>query len=106
MFSAFHLIVFTPLFLGKISPYATIRILRFVFIRQASTSIIHSTNELVVIVNEKGIIEEISDAYSDFLGVKRAYALGKNVNILVMDTEVYSNTGGQSSKRGAQQGRW
>ena len=43
-------------------------------------SIIHSTNELVVIVNEKGIIEEISDAYSDFLGVKREYALGKNVS--------------------------
>jgi pyruvate-ferredoxin/flavodoxin oxidoreductase len=25
-------------------------------------------------------------------------ASGKNVNVLVMDTEVYSNTGGQTSK--------
>ncbi|MBN1758578.1 MAG: pyruvate:ferredoxin (flavodoxin) oxidoreductase [Chitinispirillaceae bacterium] len=31
-------------------------------------------------------------------GVDHVLAAGKNVNILVMDTEVYSNTGGQSSK--------
>ncbi len=31
-------------------------------------------------------------------GVDHVLASGKNVNILVMDTEVYSNTGGQSSK--------
>ncbi|KAF0237627.1 MAG: putative pyruvate-flavodoxin, partial [Chitinophagaceae bacterium] len=31
-------------------------------------------------------------------GVDHALASGKNVKILVMDTEVYSNTGGQSSK--------
>ena len=31
-------------------------------------------------------------------GLDHVIALGKNVNILVMDTEVYSNTGGQSSK--------
>lgn len=51
-------------------------------------SIIHSTNELVVIVNEKGIIEEISDAYSDFLGVKREYALGKNVSEIIENTRL------------------
>jgi pyruvate-ferredoxin/flavodoxin oxidoreductase len=33
-----------------------------------------------------------------FGGLDHVLALGKNVNILVMDTEVYSNTGGQSSK--------
>ena len=31
-------------------------------------------------------------------GVDHVLASGKNVNILVLDTEVYSNTGGQSSK--------
>ena len=31
-------------------------------------------------------------------GVDHVVASGKNVNILVLDTEVYSNTGGQSSK--------
>ncbi|TAF08732.1 MAG: pyruvate:ferredoxin (flavodoxin) oxidoreductase [Nostocales cyanobacterium] len=34
----------------------------------------------------------------DFGGIDHVLASGKNVNILVMDTEVYSNTGGQSSK--------
>jgi pyruvate-ferredoxin/flavodoxin oxidoreductase len=31
-------------------------------------------------------------------GVDHVLASGKNINVLVMDTEVYSNTGGQSSK--------
>jgi pyruvate-ferredoxin/flavodoxin oxidoreductase len=34
----------------------------------------------------------------DFGGLDHVLASGRNVNILVMDTEVYSNTGGQSSK--------
>ncbi len=33
-----------------------------------------------------------------FGGLDHVIALGKNVNILVLDTEVYSNTGGQASK--------
>lgn len=33
-----------------------------------------------------------------FSGIDHVLASGKNVNILVLDTEVYSNTGGQSSK--------
>jgi len=33
-----------------------------------------------------------------FGGLDHALASGKNINILVMDTEVYSNTGGQASK--------
>jgi pyruvate-ferredoxin/flavodoxin oxidoreductase len=33
-----------------------------------------------------------------FGGLDHALASGRNVNILVMDTEVYSNTGGQASK--------
>ncbi|MDZ8227020.1 pyruvate:ferredoxin (flavodoxin) oxidoreductase [Nostoc sp. ChiVER01] len=34
----------------------------------------------------------------DFGGIDHVIASGRNVNILIMDTEVYSNTGGQSSK--------
>ena len=34
----------------------------------------------------------------DFGGIDHILSTGRNVNILVMDTEVYSNTGGQSSK--------
>lgn len=34
----------------------------------------------------------------DFGGLDHVLASGRNVNILIMDTEVYSNTGGQSSK--------
>src|SRR5262249_6026772 len=33
-----------------------------------------------------------------FGGLDHVLASGRNVNILVMDTEVYSNTGGQASK--------
>ena len=31
-------------------------------------------------------------------GLDHVLASGKNINVLVLDTEVYSNTGGQSSK--------
>ncbi|NJN11092.1 MAG: pyruvate:ferredoxin (flavodoxin) oxidoreductase [Richelia sp. RM2_1_2] len=34
----------------------------------------------------------------DFGGLDHVLASGRNLNVLVMDTEVYSNTGGQSSK--------
>ncbi len=34
----------------------------------------------------------------DYGGLDHVMAMGKDVNILVLDTEVYSNTGGQSSK--------
>merc|ERR1719359_381578 len=33
-----------------------------------------------------------------FGGIDHAVALGEDINILIFDTEVYSNTGGQSSK--------
>ena len=33
-----------------------------------------------------------------FSGIDHVLASGENINILVLDTEVYSNTGGQSSK--------
>ena len=33
-----------------------------------------------------------------FGGLDHVFASGRNVNILVLDTEVYSNTGGQMSK--------
>jgi pyruvate-ferredoxin/flavodoxin oxidoreductase len=81
-----------------------------------------ASNQLVEIVNKNNlqadpIIKEILEK-KDFLikksqwiiggdgwaydigygGVDQVLASGENVNILVMDTEIYSNTGGQSSK--------
>jgi pyruvate-ferredoxin/flavodoxin oxidoreductase len=38
-------------------------------------------------------------------GLDHVLASGRNVNILVLDTEVYSNTGGQASKS-TQRARW
>ena len=35
-----------------------------------------------------------------FGGLDHVLAMGQDINVLVMDTEVYSNTGGQSSKIG------
>jgi len=49
-------------------------------------SIIHSTNELIVLIDAKSNIEEISEAYADFLGVKRNEVIGMPV------TEVIENT--------------
>ena len=46
-----------------------------------------------LIVGGDGASYEIGDC-----GLGHVIASGKDVNILVMDTEVYSNTGGQSSK--------
>lgn len=34
-----------------------------------------------------------------FGGLDHVLAMGQDINILVLDTEVYSNTGGQSSKQ-------
>ena len=31
-------------------------------------------------------------------GLDHALASGRNINVIVLDTEVYSNTGGQASK--------
>ena len=31
-------------------------------------------------------------------GLDHVFAMGEDVNVLLVDTEVYSNTGGQSSK--------
>jgi len=36
--------------------------------------------------------------YIGYGGLDQVLASGKNINILVLDTEVYSNTGGQMSK--------
>ena len=52
-------------------------------------------------------VNELSDYFCDksvwtndigYGGIDHVLAQGKNVNILVLDTEVYSNTGGQASK--------
>lgn len=53
----------------------------------------HLVRRSVWIVGGDGWAYDIGSA-----GVDHVLASGRNVNILVLDTEVYSNTGGQSSK--------
>lgn len=51
-------------------------------------SIIHSTNEMVVLVNVDGYIEEISEAYAEFLGIKRESAIGRPVIEIIENTRL------------------
>ena len=50
-------------------------------------------------LNLNGLLVEMDGAYDiGYGGLDHVIANNQNVNILVLDTEVYSNTGGQSSK--------
>jgi pyruvate-ferredoxin/flavodoxin oxidoreductase len=52
-----------------------------------------------IVVRSQWIIAGDGAAYDiGFGGLDHVLASGKNVNVLVIDTEVYSNTGGQASK--------
>jgi pyruvate-ferredoxin/flavodoxin oxidoreductase len=52
-----------------------------------------------IVVRSQWIIAGDGAAYDiGFGGLDHVLASGKNVNVLVLDTEVYSNTGGQASK--------
>jgi pyruvate-ferredoxin/flavodoxin oxidoreductase len=67
----------------------------------------HSDDTLIEIYNEKDILTKKSiwsvggDGWAydiGYGGLDHVLAMGEDINILVFDTEVYSNTGGQSSK--------
>ena len=49
---------------------------------------LHETGECIVFVDEKGIIEELSDAYANFLGVNRDDVIGKPVNEVIENTRL------------------
>ncbi|QOV22280.1 pyruvate:ferredoxin (flavodoxin) oxidoreductase [Anabaenopsis elenkinii] len=62
---------------------------------------VHSLKSLADYLVKKSVWIVGGDGWAydiDFGGIDHLLASGRNVNILVMDTEVYSNTGGQSSK--------
>jgi pyruvate-ferredoxin/flavodoxin oxidoreductase len=61
--------------------------------RQLSMLADYLVNKSVWIVGGDGWAYDIG-----FGGLDHIFSLGRNVNILVLDTEVYSNTGGQQSK--------
>ena len=62
--------------------------------RSASTDLAdYLVDKVVWIVGGDGWAYDIG-----YGGLDHVLASGRNVNILVMDTEVYSNTGGQASK--------
>jgi pyruvate-ferredoxin/flavodoxin oxidoreductase len=66
-----------------------------------NTAILEKIQELQDYFIDKSIWIIGGDGWANdigFGGVDHVVASGKNVNILVLDTEVYSNTGGQASK--------
>ncbi|MEM1394219.1 MAG: pyruvate:ferredoxin (flavodoxin) oxidoreductase [Cyanobacteria bacterium P01_A01_bin.80] len=68
---------------------------------QASVAKIHNCLSLADYLVKKSVWIVGGDGWAydiDFGGLDHVLASGRNVNVLVMDTEVYSNTGGQSSK--------
>ena len=67
----------------------------------ASQALLDKIIELQDYFSEKDVIIIGGDGWAydiGFGGVDHVVASGKNVTILVLDTEVYSNTGGQASK--------
>ncbi len=64
-------------------------------------AILSKINELSDYFCDKSVWIVGGDGWANDIGyggIDHVVAMGKNVNILVLDTEVYSNTGGQSSK--------
>ncbi|HIJ48129.1 MAG TPA: pyruvate:ferredoxin (flavodoxin) oxidoreductase, partial [Gammaproteobacteria bacterium] len=61
----------------------------------------HALSELIEVLVRRSVWIIGGDGWAydiGFGGVDHALASGRDVNILVLDTEVYSNTGGQTSK--------
>ena len=61
--------------------------------RELQTVVDHLVRRSVWLVGGDGWAYDIGSA-----GLDHALASGRNINVLVLDTEVYSNTGGQASK--------
>ncbi len=61
--------------------------------RELETVVDHLVRRSVWLVGGDGWAYDIGSA-----GLDHALASGRNINVLVLDTEVYSNTGGQASK--------
>lgn len=51
--------------------------------------ILSDTNELLVFVDKDGVIVEISEAYADFLKIKRAEAIGKHVSKVIENSRMH-----------------
>ena len=68
---------------------------------QCGCEVIRKVNELSDYFCDKSVWIIGGDGWANDIGyggIDHVVASGKNVNILVLDTEVYSNTGGQASK--------
>jgi PAS domain S-box-containing protein len=51
--------------------------------------ILNATNEAIVVVDKDGYIEELSDAYAEFLGGKKETMIGKNVTEVIENTRMH-----------------
>ncbi|MCF7832716.1 MAG: pyruvate:ferredoxin (flavodoxin) oxidoreductase [Candidatus Marinimicrobia bacterium] len=63
--------------------------------------VVRKVTELKSYITDKSVWAFGGDGWAydiGYGGLDHALASGKNINVLVMDTEVYSNTGGQASK--------
>lgn len=53
-------------------------------------TLLNSTNEAIVIVNQDGIVTELSKAYTEFLGTKKEYAIGRHVTEVIENTRMHT----------------
>lgn len=53
-------------------------------------TLLNSTNEAIVIVDENGIVTELSKAYTEFLGTKKEDAIGKHVTTVIENTRMHT----------------
>lgn len=51
--------------------------------------ILNATNEAIVMINKDGCIEMLSDAYCDFLHVKKEEAIGRHVSEVIENTRMH-----------------
>ncbi|MBQ7179622.1 MAG: pyruvate:ferredoxin (flavodoxin) oxidoreductase [Victivallales bacterium] len=68
---------------------------------QCDCSVLAKINELADYFTDKSVWIIGGDGWANDIGyggIDHVVAMNRNVNILVLDTEVYSNTGGQASK--------
>ena len=64
----------------------------------AFEALLDAAVDAIIIIDHRGTIERVNRATLQLFGYDEEELLGRNVNVLVLDTEVYSNTGGQMSK--------
>ena len=77
------------------------RLIKDLLAKESDTPVVSELNEMSDLFVKKSVWAFGGDGWAydiGFGGVDHVMATGEDINILVLDTEVYSNTGGQASK--------